>query len=247
MIAASPSASSWWWRSIGAASEFGSAQRRISTPPTTAWSTPSSQALAPDPFLGRARVAVDLRRIAGVGVQQDQLADVVQQARDGEAVALLVADLGGDHRRRLLRGEGVQAEALGHGLPDAASARRSRMCARGPRASARCGGRAPSRRRGRSRRAAPALGARFARRSSGISSATSDSTAATTSPIGGCSWPTSDEQTVARLDERRKGLDRVEGFRQATTVALAAVALLGGRGFTARRRSRLGRRRRGGP
>ncbi len=41
------------------------------------------------------------------------------------------------------------------------------------------------------------------------------------------------EQPVARLDERREGLDRVERFSQATAVALATVALLGGRGFAA--------------
>ena len=57
--------------------------------------------------------------IAGVGVQQHELADVVQQARDGQAVAVLVADLAGDAVGRVLRGERVQAEALGRRVPDA--------------------------------------------------------------------------------------------------------------------------------
>ena len=48
-------------------------------------------------------------------MQQHELADVVQQARDGQAVAVLVADLRGDPIGRVLGGERVQAEALGRG------------------------------------------------------------------------------------------------------------------------------------
>ena len=76
-------------------------------------------ALLVDALLGRARAAVDLRGIAGVGVQQHELADVVQQARDRQAVAVLVADLRREPVGGVLGGERVQAEALGRGVPHA--------------------------------------------------------------------------------------------------------------------------------
>ena len=57
-------------------------------------------------------------RIARVGVHQDELADVVQQRRDHEAVAVLVAGLGGEAVGGALGGDAVQAEALGRGVPD---------------------------------------------------------------------------------------------------------------------------------
>jgi hypothetical protein len=75
-------------------------------------------ALAVDPLLRRAGVAVHLGGIAGVGVHQDELADVVQQRGDHEAVAVLVAGLGGQAVGGALRGDAVQAEALGRGVPD---------------------------------------------------------------------------------------------------------------------------------
>jgi glutamyl/glutaminyl-tRNA synthetase len=39
-------------------------------------------ALAVDALLGGARVGVDLLRVAGVGVDEDELADVVEERRD---------------------------------------------------------------------------------------------------------------------------------------------------------------------
>jgi hypothetical protein len=51
-------------------------------------------------------------------VHQDELADVVQQRRDHEAVAVLVAGLDGQAIGRALGGDAVQAEALGRGVPD---------------------------------------------------------------------------------------------------------------------------------
>ena len=42
-VDSSPAASSEWWRSIAEAIDFGRFQRRVSTPPTSAWSTPSSR------------------------------------------------------------------------------------------------------------------------------------------------------------------------------------------------------------
>ena len=50
-------------------------------------------ALAVDALLRRAGVAVHLAGVAGVGVHQDELADVVQQRGDHQAVAMLVAGL----------------------------------------------------------------------------------------------------------------------------------------------------------
>src|SRR3954467_12316495 len=108
--AASPTASSEWWRSMTDATAFGRPQRRARTPPTSAWSTPSSRrsrwmrssgvralpwTWPGGPAGGGQGVAVDLGGIAGVGVHQDELADVVQQRGDHQAVAVLVAGLGG--------------------------------------------------------------------------------------------------------------------------------------------------------
>ena len=87
-------------------------------------------ALAVDALLGRARVAVDLAGVAGVGVHQDELADVVQQRGDHEAVAVLVAGLGGQAVGGALGGDAVQAEALGRGVPDGERSKKSKVRAR---------------------------------------------------------------------------------------------------------------------
>jgi hypothetical protein len=71
-----------------------------------------------DALLRRAGVAVHLARVAGVGVHQHELADVVQQRGDHQAVAVLVAGLGGEAVGGALGGDAVQAEALGRGVPD---------------------------------------------------------------------------------------------------------------------------------
>jgi catechol 2,3-dioxygenase-like lactoylglutathione lyase family enzyme len=75
-------------------------------------------ALALEAILRRARVTVNLAGIAGIGVDQDELADVVQQRGDHQPVAILVADLAGQAIGRPLGGHGVQSEALGDALPD---------------------------------------------------------------------------------------------------------------------------------
>src|SRR5919202_1761764 len=74
-------------------------------------------ALAVDALLRRAGVRVELARVAGVGVHQDELADVVQQRGDHEPVAMLVAGLGGEAVGGALRRDAVQAEALRRGVP----------------------------------------------------------------------------------------------------------------------------------
>ena len=50
-------------------------------------------------------------------MDEDELADVVQQRGDHQPVAGLVAELAGDPVGGALGGDGVQAEALGHALP----------------------------------------------------------------------------------------------------------------------------------
>ena len=74
-------------------------------------------ALAVDALLGRAGVAVHLARIPRISVHQDELADVVQQRRDHEAVAVLVAGLDGQAIGGALGGDAMQTEALGRGVP----------------------------------------------------------------------------------------------------------------------------------
>ena len=139
-------------------------------------------ALAVDALLRRAGVAVDLAGIARVGVHQDELADVVQQRGDHEAVAVLVAGLGGEAVGGALRGDAVQAEALGRGVPDGRALEEVE--------GARAGG---ERLDGLGREQLDGLddgldrprerpSTWLARRRTAMTSATSDSTAATTSP-----------------------------------------------------------------
>ena len=75
-------------------------------------------ALAMHALLGRLGVAVNLLGVAGVGVRENELADVVQQRGDHEAVAVLVAGLLREAVGGALGGDAVQAEALGRGVPD---------------------------------------------------------------------------------------------------------------------------------
>ena len=74
-------------------------------------------ALVVQALLRRARRAVDLLRVARVGVHEHELADVVQQRGDEQAVAMRVAGGGGEAVGGALDGDGVQAEALGGGVP----------------------------------------------------------------------------------------------------------------------------------
>ncbi len=79
---------------------------------------PELAALGLDPLLGRTGLRMHLARITGVGVHEHKLADVVQERGDQQAVTRLIADLAGEAVRRPLRGDGVEAEALGDPLPD---------------------------------------------------------------------------------------------------------------------------------
>ena len=75
------------------------------------------EALLVEALLGGAGRAVDLRRVAGVGVGQDELADVVQQRGHEELVAVLVLHLARETVGGGLGGDGVEAEALRHQVP----------------------------------------------------------------------------------------------------------------------------------
>ena len=78
-------------------------------------------ALVVQALLGRARRTVDLLRVARVGVHEHELADVVEQGGDEQAVAVRVAGGRGEAVGGALDGDGVQAEALGSGVPGLAA------------------------------------------------------------------------------------------------------------------------------
>ena len=78
-------------------------------------------ALVVQALLGRARGPVDLLRVARVGVHEHELADVVQQGGDEQAVAVRVAGGRGEAVGGALDGDGVQAEALGSRVPGLAA------------------------------------------------------------------------------------------------------------------------------
>ena len=71
-----------------AAIDFGRPQRRARTPPTSAWSTPSSRRSRWMRSSGVRASPWTWSRIAGVGVDQDELADVVQKRGNDQAVAI---------------------------------------------------------------------------------------------------------------------------------------------------------------
>ena len=87
-------------------------------------------ALALDPLLRRASVAVDLARIAGIGVHEHELADVVQQRGHHQPVARLVAELAGEPVGGALGGDRVQPEALGIPCQTAVRSKKSNVRAR---------------------------------------------------------------------------------------------------------------------
>ena len=78
-------------------------------------------ALVVQALLGGAGRAVDLLGVARVGVHEHELADVVEQGGDEQAVAMRVAGLGGEAVGGALHGDGVEAEALGSGVPGLAA------------------------------------------------------------------------------------------------------------------------------
>ena len=140
-------------------------------------------ALAMHALLGRPGVAVDLLRIAGVGMGEHELADVVQQGGDHEAVTMLVAGLLRQAIGGALGGDAVQAEALRARSPRRTSARRSRTCGCGSAiAWTDSGDRTSTALTIESTRPREPVSSWLATRSTLMTSAMSDSTAATTSP-----------------------------------------------------------------
>src|SRR5215212_5821244 len=69
--------------------------------------------LAVRPLLGGAGVAVHVAGVAGIGVDEDELADVVKQRREHEPVAVLVAELGGGTLCGALGGAGRRRKRSG--------------------------------------------------------------------------------------------------------------------------------------
>ena len=78
-------------------------------------------ALVVEPLLGRARGAVDLARVARVGMHEDELADVVQEGGDEQPVAMRVTGSGGEPVGRALDRDRVEAETLGRRVPGLAA------------------------------------------------------------------------------------------------------------------------------
>ena len=75
------------------------------------------RALAGHALLGAVPLAVEALGIAREGLAEDEAADVVQECRDEELVAVLPPDLGGEALGGALRGDGMEAEALGRVVP----------------------------------------------------------------------------------------------------------------------------------
>ena len=206
------------------ATDLGRPQRRARTPPTSAWSTPSSRRSRWMRSSGVRAVAVDLAGVAGVGVHEDELADVVQQRRDHEAVAVLVADLGGEAVGGALRGDAVQAEALGRGVPDGGALEEVE--------GARAGGQGLD---GLRRQQLDGLDDRLdaaARAALDLVAQAQDADDQRDvgldrgDDLGGRDALLLDDpqQAVARLGQGREGLERLEGGGQAATVALVVAA-----------------------
>ena len=177
-------------------------------------------ALVVQALLGRARGPVDLARVARVGVHEDELADVVQQGGDEQAVAVRVVGLGGEAVGGALDGDGVQAEALGGGVPGLAALEELEDLGGGGEALRRPRATGPRRRR-RCDSTRPALlpPTWLPRRRTAMTRATSDSMAATTSPVRGALLGDEGEDAVAGLGEGREALQRLEGGGQPLAVA----------------------------
>ncbi len=134
-----------------------------------------------DALLGGAPGGVEVGAPAGVKLGDDEAADVVQQRRDDQLVALGPADLAADPVRRLLRRQRVHAELLRAQLPAAVGLEEVEDGrGAGDRQHAR-GLEHVDRRRARRRSRRTTL-ERLAKRSTAIVSATSASTASTSSP-----------------------------------------------------------------
>ena len=161
-------------------------------------------ALAVHALLGGAGLAVDLVRVGRVGVHEHELADVVQQRRDQQLVAL------GDSPSSRASRSAADWVATACRRKRSGAASQPGVRSKKSKTWSRCGerldalGRRASRRPRGCSRSCPSCwpAVRLAIRSTVITSATSDSTAATTSPTEARSSRTSAQHAVARLRER---------------------------------------------
>ena len=206
-------------------------------------------ALVVQALLGRAGRAVDLLGVARVRVHEHELADVVQQRGDQQAVAVLVAGGGGEPVGGALDGDGVQAEALGGGVPLLAALEELEGLGVGRELVHRLGREhldgADDRVDLAAARGVEAVGEPHDRDHQGdVGLDRADHVADRGALLGD-----EREQAVAGLGQRREDLERLEGGGQALAVALVARAADGGVGARTRgprggRRTRAGRRAR---
>ena len=171
-------------------------------------------ALAVDALLGGAGAAVHLAGVARVGVHEHELADVVQQRGDHQAVAVLVAGLGGQAVGGALRGDAVQAEALGRGVPDGVRSKKSKVRARVASACTASGESSSTAWTIDSTLPRVLPSTWLASRSTAMTSATSDSTAATTSPA---------RDALLALTRRSRRLRDSASAGKASSASKAAV------------------------
>ena len=185
-------------------------------------------ALAVDALLGRAGVAVHLARIPRISVHQDELADVVQQRRDHEAVAVLVAGLDGQAIGGALGGDAMQAEALGRGVPHGRAL--EEVEGAGPRGEPLDGlGREQldgldDRLDATAGAALDLVGEAQDRDDEGDVGLDGGDDVAGRDPVG----RDEAQQTVARLGQGREVLQRLEGSGQTTAMALVVTTLSAG-------------------
>ncbi len=199
-----------------AAGEDAADQRVVDTELTT---------LAVDALLRGAGTLVDLGGIARVGVHQDELADVVQQRGDHQAVALGIAGLDGQALGGALGGDTVQTETLGRGVPDGAALEE----VEGPGAGGkRLDGLGREQIDGGDDRLDLAAGLALDL----VGQAQHGDHQRDVGLDGGHDLASADallldqpQKAVARLGEGRERLERLEGGCQATTMALVVAAL----------------------
>ena len=177
-------------------------------------------ALAAHALLRSTGLAVDLGRVGGIGMEEDQLSDVVQQRRGEQLVALGVVDLTGQTVGGGLGGHRVQAEALGSDVP----ARRALEEVEGAGPTGQLLDARPCEQLdglGDARHLAPPLGRVPVRHPQGgrdegdVRLHRGDDVAG-----GGAVLAHQAHDPVARLGERRERLERLEGGGQAAAMAL---------------------------
>jgi hypothetical protein len=185
-------------------------------------------ALAVDALLGGTGVAVHLAGIARVGVHEDELADVVQQRGHHEAVAVLVAGLDGEAIGGALGGDAVEAKALGRGVPHGRALEEVEGAGAGGEALDRLGREQldglDDRLDPPARAALDLVGQPEDRDHQGDVGLDGGDDVAGRDPVG----RDEAQEAIARLGQGREVLERLEGSRQTTAMALVVAALCAG-------------------